>query len=262
MIKFHTAFLLFFLLCRSDSAAAREQQDTSAAINRDTTTVVAQESVSGDDASYDSLYLPVPDSLFSYPEKTREVSEKQLNRYKNSPEFAYANDSAYWRKDPPQKTSFLLRILFSRALRWVILSLIAGLILIAIYQLAMENNFTMLFKARKQKADYSEQGLLGGKINFDELIRLNQTEGNYRLAIRFLYLRLIQSLHEKSGILFRDSSTNAEIARAMGVHPEAANFRWLATAYEYVYYGDFIPSQETYLIIRNRFEALQKIFSN
>jgi hypothetical protein len=48
----------------------------------------------------------------------------------------------------------------------------------------------------------------------------------------------------------------------MGTHPEAASFRWLATAYEYVYYGEFVPNQEMYLIIRSRFDALQKIFSN
>jgi hypothetical protein len=241
---------------------ARDQQDTSIAVDRDTTSVVTQESVSGDDASYDSLYLPVPDSLFSLTGNAREVSEKQVNRYKNNPEYAYANDSAYWRKDPTQEPDLLYRILFSRALRWVILSFIAGLILFAIYQLAMENNFTMLFKTRKDKEDYSEQSLPGEKIDFDECILFNQTEGNYRLAIRFLYLRLIHLLREKSGISFRESSTNAEIAGAMGTHPEAANFRWLTTAYEYVYYGEFVPNQEMYLIIRSRFDALQKIFSN
>jgi hypothetical protein len=262
MTKFHITCLLFFLFCRSISAAARNQQDTTATINRDSTTVVAQQSDMGDDASYDSLYLPVPDSLFSSAEKNREVTEKKVNQYKNNPEFAYANDSTYWRKESPEQPSLLLRILFSRALRWVILSFIAGLILFAIYQLAAENNFTMLFKVRRQTIDYSGQNQPGEKINFDELILLSQSEGNFRAAIRFLYLRLIHRLQEISGISINESSTNVEIAKALGAHPEAANFRWLATAYEYVYYGEFVPDQETYLIIRKRFETLQKVFSN
>jgi hypothetical protein len=82
------------------------------------------------------------------------------------------------------------------------------------------------------------------------------------MAIRFLYLRLVHDMQEKSGLSFRESSTNSEITRAMGSHPESANFRWLATVYEYVYYGEFVPNLETYLVIRNRFEVLQKIFSS
>jgi hypothetical protein len=262
MTKFQFFCLIFFLLCGPISALASYQQDTSVTVNQDTTTVVLQKSVSGDFVTYDSLELPVPDSSFLFPVHIREVSEKQVNRYKNNREYAYANDSAYWRKDPPQEPNLLFRVLFSRPLRWVILSFIAGLILIGIYQLVMENNFTLLFKSRKYRADLSEQSLPGEKIDFEEGIRFNQMEGNYRMAIRFLYLRLIHDLKEKSGISFRESSTNSEIARAMGTHPEAANFKWLATAYEYVYYGEFVPDRETFLIIRNRFEALQKTFIN
>ena len=262
MIKFHFSYLIFLLLLGSFSAVAGDQQDTSIAAIGDTVAVAAQESVPVDDISYDSLYLPVPDSIFSSPGNIREVSAKQVSRYKNSPEYAYANDSEYWRKDTPQEPNLLFRILFSRALRWVFLILVAGLVLYGVYQLALENNFKMLIRTRKQKTINPEQGLPGEKIDFEEVIRLNQAEGNYRMAIRFLYLRLIHTLREKSGILFRDSSTNAEITGALGTHPAAENFRWLATAYEYAYYGEFVLNLEIYIIIRNRFEALQKIFSD
>jgi Domain of unknown function (DUF4129) len=261
MIKFLFSFLILFSLCGSFSAAARDQQDSSV-VRQDTTTVSELDSTSAAEVSYDSVNQPVPDTLFSPTRTIREVSNIQVNRYKNNPEYAYANDSEYWRKEPSGKPDLLLRILNSRVLRWIFLILIGGLILYGVYQLAREINFTLLIRTRRQKSQYTQQGMSEEKTDFDEMIRLNQTEGNYRMAIRFLYLRLIYILQEKTGISFRDSSTNAEISRAMGNHPGAATFRWLATAYEYVFYGGFVPNQETYLHLKNKFEALQKIFSD
>jgi hypothetical protein len=100
------------------------------------------------------------------------------------------------------------------------------------------------------------------KIDFDEAIDRSQAEGNYRMAIRFLYLRLIDILRDKGGIAFRGSSTNAEITRALGKHPQARNFRWLATAYEYAFYGGFQPNQELYERLKMEFENFQKIISD
>lgn len=262
MIKFFFSFFIFFLLFGSFSAAAWNDQDTTVVPSPETTTAGEPDSVSAAGVSEDSMYLPVRDTLFSSPGSIREVSGKLVSRYKNIPEYAYANDSEYWRKEPLHVPGLLFRILSSQAFRWIFLALIAGLILYGVYQLTIENNFTLLIRTRKQKTEYAEPGLLQEKMNFDEMIRFNQTEGNYRMAVRFLYLRLIDILKEKSGISFRDSSTNAEIARAMGDRPEAAAFRWLATAYEYVFYGGFIPDQETYYLIKNKFEVLQKIFSD
>jgi len=262
MIKFFFFSLVLFSLCGSFSSAARDQQDTSVVVRQDTTTASETDSASAAEVYYDSVYPPVPDTLFLAPRTIREVSKIQVNRYKNNSEYAYANDSEYWRKEPAGEPDLLFSLLNSRVLRWIFLTVIGGLILYGVYQLAREINFTLLIRTSRQKAQYTQQGLSEEKTDFDEMIRLNQTEGNYRMAIRFLYLRLIYILHEKTGISFRDSSTNAEISRAMGNHPEVATFRWLATAYEYVFYGGFVPNQETYFHLKNKFESLQKIFSD
>jgi hypothetical protein len=259
MIKFLYSFLFLFPLCGTFSATARDQQDTSLVVRAN---VIKSDSNSVSEVSYDSVYQPVPDSLFSPPGSIREVSKIQVNRYKNNPEYAYANDSEYWRKEPPGDPGLLFRILSSQILRWIFFALIGGLILYGLYQLAREINFTLLIRTSRQKTQYTKQNLSEEKIDFDEMIRLNQTEGNYRMAIRYLYLRLIHILQEKTGISFRNSSTNAEISQAMGNHPETATFRWLATAYEYVFYGGFAPNQETYLDLKNKFESLQKIISD
>src|SRR5260221_11579654 len=243
MIKFLFSLLIFFRLFGSFSATAGNQQDPSV-IRQDSVAAGTLDSESAAAVSYDSLYMQVPDTLFPPGVSIRKVSDKQLNLYKNNPDYAYANDSEYWRKEPLHEPGLLFRILGSQALRWIFLGLIAGLILYGVYQLAIENNFTMLIRSRRKKTKLSDPDLPTAKINFDELIRHNQEEGNYPMAIRFLYLRLIDNLHQKSRISFRDSSTNAEITRALGNHPGAEKFRWLATAYECVFYGGFVPDQD------------------
>jgi len=138
------------------------------------------------------------------------------------------------------------------------LAILAGVILYGIYQLAKENNFRLLLRKSNTTTEIRNELLTEERIDFDEAIRRSQAEENYRMAVRYLYLRLIGILREKGGISFRHSSTNAEIALAMGTHPQATQFRWLATAYEHIFYGGFLLNQETYDSLKMEFERLQK----
>jgi hypothetical protein len=239
---------------------AGNPQDTTVVIDKDSAIGIQPEAETAAGSSYDSLYLPVSDSLISFSENIRRVSGKQLNRYKRDPEYAYANDSQYWIKQQSGEPGLLFRILSSSAFRWIFLGFFAALIVYGIYQLALENNFKLLIRSGRNKTETPDLTSAPHDINYDELIRINQAEGNYRMAVRFLYLRLIHNLREKSGLSFHDSSTNAEIAGAFGNSPETATFRWLATAYEYIFYGEFIPNQETYFLLKTKFDSFQKSF--
>ena len=263
MNKFLSIYILFFLLLVSVSAEAQDKTatDTTHTVIVSDTTAISTDSSSTVDTVNDGIDQPVEDSLFLTTGQIREVPEKQVNRYKKSPDYAYANDPQFWRKESPQEPGFLWKMLFSRTLWWILLTVTAGLVLYGIYQLAKENHFSLLI--RKQNPDLADrgEGLTEERMDFDEVIRRNQSEGNYRMAIRFLYLRLIQVLRDKGGFAFQDSSTNAEITRAMGKHPQAKNFRWLATAYEYTFYGGFHPNQELYETLKTEFDTFQKILS-
>jgi len=213
-------------------------------------------------AAEDSLYQPVPDSSYVSGYYLRRVPQVQVNKYLTDPAFAYANDPQYWKEEPPEDPGFLLRLLTSKTVRWVVFLSILGILLYGIYQLAKENNFQWLTRNKKLTAPGSgEESLPDEEMDYDDAIRRYQTEGNYRLAIRYMYLRLIGTIGEKSGIRIRDSSTNAEITLALGNRPQAGEFRYLATAYEYIFYGGFIPKRELFDMLKIRFEAFQKIIS-
>ena len=259
-IFFHRYILLLFLL-GPVCLVAQNKGDTASAVYADSLAENQSDSIITDESAGDSLYQPVADSFYTPSGMIREVPVKQVSRFKNDPEYAYANDPEYWRKEPYREPGIVSRILFSRALRWILLTLIAGFIVYGIYSLAKENHFGLLIRRRNPGLSGVEQVIPDEEMDYDEAILRSQAEGNYGMATRFLYLRLIRILREKSGVPFGNSSTNSEIIRAMGNHPQAANFRWLATAYEHIFYGGFVPNQELYEKLKSRFETIQKNFS-
>lgn len=193
-----------------------------------------------------------------FPYSFREVSQRQVNSYLKNPDYAYANEPEYWRQEAPSKPGIFTKLFGSRLFQWIIFILFAGIFLYGIYQLAKENNLRWLKRKSIQNDSSQEVYDFNNEIDYDVLIHKYQLEENYRLAVRFMYLRLIRTIRDKGDIQIRDSSTNAEIARAFATHPGVADFRYLATAYEYIYYGEFIPQQDLFNRLKNRFEDFQQ----
>ena len=98
-------------------------------------------------------------------------------------------------------------------------------------------------------------------LDFDDAISKYQAEGNYRMAVRYMYLRLIHTVNARNIVHIGDSFTNSEMVRAFGSHPQASEFRFLATAYEYVYYGDFVMTPEIFEELKTRFDVFQQKLS-
>jgi hypothetical protein len=259
MMKYLFCLFIFFMLPGYGTLFAQASADTSIATDTvqasDTVTATGNEEVQ---SNVDSLYNPVVDSGY-LPFPTRVVPKRQVQTYLDNPDYAYANDPEYWAKRAPEKPGTFSGLLNSRIFQWIIFGGIICLVLVGIYQLARENNFSWLTRKGSQYSSVEDVEIPDEEMDYDDAIRKYQEEGNYRLAIRFMYLRLIRTVKEKSGIPFRDSSTNAEIAGALSQHPQAGEFRYLTIAYEYVFYGGFIPNQELFVSLKNKFDALQNI---
>jgi len=255
MKKCFLLFLLVFFLSGAEILYAQTGND-SAGITEENN---PRDTLSGDEPEtlvinpY-SLYRVKVRSGFVPGDTLRQVSRNQIRSYTLNPDYAYANDPAYWTKQQPLK--------ISPALTWIFLSSMLVLILFGIYKLVRENSFSWF--SRKSSISYSglQENPVEENTDYEAMILLYQTQGNFRMAIRFMYLRLLQTAGSKSGIHIRDSSTNAEIALAFANHPIAPEFRFLSRAYEYVFYGGFTPQKELFDSLKNRFEDFQKTFSS
>jgi hypothetical protein len=205
----------------------------------------------------DTLLLPVSTGIFQPVPIIREVPRNQLNKYLKDADYAYANDPEYWKKQKIPAPSSGSGILDNPVFRWIIFLGIIGIVLFGVYQLARENSFTWFSRKGKSEKPLSPAMTPEEETDFEAAVRKFQAEGNYRMAVRYLYLRLIHTLKGKEGILFDKSTTNAEIVRILGNHPRAGEFRYLASVYEYIYYGDLVLQADLFEMLRNKFEVLQ-----
>ncbi len=257
-------FLLFLFLFQlpAEKVCSQDQEDSTQRVTaEDSLKSALGDSVETMQINPYSLYRLTSHSGRRSDNPSRQVDSVQIRSYRLNPDYAYANDPEYWKKDPPKKTSST-GWMNGRVIQWIFLSMMAALVIYGIFQLAKENNFTLL--SRRSRNPLSQPVTLSQEeeIDLEAAVELYQKEGNYRMAVRFLYLKVLQEMGRKAGILIPDSSTNQEIALAFGDRPAGGEFRFLSRAYEYIYYGDFKPSPDLYQSLRIKFEDFQKSLSS
>ena len=193
----------------------------------------------------------------SYDNADRAVPDSIAERMKKEKDFLYANDPAYWQKEKPRDDSalvnFLERIARSPVLKWVLYSFLALVIIFAIYQVMVVNDFFIFSRPGKKKMSGSGSDELIMDDDLEQKIREAISQGHYRNATRLLYLKTLQELNEKGFIRLHAKLTNREYVSQMDKHKHGSEFRKLTRIYEFVWYGEFQPSEYQFEIIQNNF---------
>ena len=122
-----------------------------------------------------SLYRVKARSGFSPSDTVRSVNRDKVSSYLANPEYAYANDSAYWAQKFSQKPGLGFRILSGPYLRWILLSGMIVLALVGIYRLARENNFSWLSRKNSEYHTGLPEGPDEKEMDFEKLILHYQT---------------------------------------------------------------------------------------
>ena len=92
----------------------------------------------------------------------------------------------------------------------------------------------------------------------DSLLRNATRSGNYRLAIRYLYLQSLNRLSEKKFIEINSNKTNYEYVTEMRKHKFANEFASLTLQYEYVWYGEYPVDERLFEQIQSGFTQFNK----
>ncbi len=95
-------------------------------------------------------------------------------------------------------------------------------------------------------------------INYQKEIDKAAAQGNFRLAIRLLFLRLLKNMSEKSIILYKQDKTNLDYL--LELHPTNYynKFYRITRNYEYTWYGQFLVSEDVYNVICRDFDQFDK----
>ncbi|MBS1668169.1 MAG: DUF4129 domain-containing protein [Bacteroidetes bacterium] len=192
----------------------------------------------------------------------RSVPNDLVARYKIDKDFAYANDPAYWKKesDPKNNESSFSRMLNnffrSTAFKIFVYLLLAAVLLYALYRIIVDNKFYLFYSPKKAQEKQETETLDLPTENFDE--KINQAMGvqDYRLAVRWMYLKSLQMLNGKGLIQYHADTTNHEYFLQLAEHEQKNNFRFLTNAYDYAWYGRFVISTAQAELIQQHFNQL------
>jgi hypothetical protein len=95
-------------------------------------------------------------------------------------------------------------------------------------------------------------------LSLDELINECARTGDYRRAVRYLYLQVLKQLSEKNLILWRIDKTNRDYLAELSATPHKESFASLTEIFDYIWYGDFTADRAAFDNAKHHFDAFQQ----
>lgn len=131
-----------------------------------------------------------------------------------------------------------------------------GLFAYLVYRLFLSNSS---FFSRNRKNISADIQITAENTNDpDVMLRNAIRNGNYRLAVRYLYLQALLRLSERKFIEINASKTNYEYVNEVRKHKFANEFASLTLQYEYVWYGEYPVDQRLFEQIQAGFIQFHK----
>jgi hypothetical protein len=201
----------------------------------------------------DSIETAV-DSIESFVER-RIPPHAALERFRADEDFDYGIEhrepSSLWDAIRRAISRWLRGLLGSKggntAVTVTFYVLIAIIVVFVIVKLLDADTRSLFFHRRKEEA----AGDLAGDVDVHAIdypgrIGHAVAAGDFRMAVRLHYLRLLRDLSESGAITWRAGKTDAEYGVELGTSPLRSGFERASLLFEYVWYGDFPIDRQSY----------------
>ncbi len=153
--------------------------------------------------------------------------------------------------------------IFSNEFGMVLLVIAVAVLIIAIYLRSRNMNLKTLFG--RQKLQSEVPAFIAEDVNsmdFDTLIANSLSSGDYRMAIRFLYLRSLKTLSDNDVIRWQAGKTNYSYVHEIE-NKHIKNKFWDATRiFDFVWYGEVMPDEAKFEEIREFFQQFNTSIGN
>lgn len=191
--------------------------------------------------------------------KERTLPEGYAKKLKEDKDFWYA-DTEVKKKEPEQTASYIPfgQRTWVQTLLWIII--IGGFAAAIMWYLADSN--VSLFRKKSPVAvsaagaDEMPEDIFA--INYQKEIDKAAGQGNYRLAVRLMYLRLLKELAHKNIIQYKEDKTNLDYLMHLSSTSYYPSFFRLTRHFEYSWYGHFDVPEDAYRLIADEFGQFEK----
>lgn len=204
-----------------------------------------------------------------------DFEEEQLRAYKANPEFDYLREleqDNWWtrfKRYVALQYQRLLEWLFddyqgNSALRFFIQILpyliLAGVVLLAVWVFSKVNPAAgLLAEPEPGRVFLSEEEEIIKSRNISELIIMAIADKDYRLAIRYYFLLILQQLTQKDLIEYEFGKTDSDYLRELEERHIQQQFKQLTRIYDFIWYGNFEATEAQFLRSRREFEKMQDL---
>ena len=210
------------------------------------------------------LFLPlIADSgAVTAPFRLRHLPDSQLKAIRHDPAFWYANYPFKPKKSaavPDRRPGFFGSGLF-QVLLWIV---IIGLF-VAVLVLYLKDQNAGLFRRTRRigqaEAEAEPENIFA--IDYEREIGKADAAGNYRVATRLLFLRMLRRMADRRIIDYKSDRTNLDYLLQLANGPWYTDFFRLTRHFEYSWYGQFQLDQDKYRRIRNDYDLLHAKMGN
>ena len=146
---------------------------------------------------------------------------------------------------------------FLRVIPYVIAALV--LVLLLNFFIKQKSNSIVSFASNKAVVAITDEEQL--IKNTDLLLLINKaiSQNNYRLAIRYYYLRVLKTLEEKELIIWEQQKTNEDYSNEINEVTLKSMFANLTHLYDFVWYGNFEVRELEFTKIKTNFEEIMQL---
>ena len=216
---------------------------------------------------------PVKDTialkLDSSKTQIKKFDNEAIENYKAQKEFQYGEEepknltwwdrfwNAFWRwisrvfgeRQTPTGPS-----VWPSVLKYSTIAIGIGVIVFVIFKLIGVDFKWFTGKSTSIEVPYDESLENIHEISFDDEINNTLQNGNYRLAVRLLYLQTLKHLSDKEIIDWLPNKTNLAYVKEMQGENGHNDFANLTHQFEYIWYGDFYIDKSTFARLQQSFQ--------
>ena len=196
--------------------------------------------------------------------EARNFDQQLISRYKADPDFRYETvvepTSSLWDRFWYWVWTKIAEIFRSETGRWTfyvgLRLAIAAILVFFIWQILKMRSAGMFTASKTGQYAFSVDDEDIHSIDFDAEIAKATEEGNYRLAVRLLYLRTLKLLSDGGLITWRLDKTNVSYVNELREARFYLDFRSLTSQFEKNWYGNIPIGKEEFEEVKAAFESL------